>query len=97
MDLQPSQRGLENKTVEVDLILWTVGLKSLLPELETYDYEKHLPLNSRGLAEIEDTLQVKGHPRIFAVGDSAAFRDSSGKMLPATAQAMRLYVFKVIF
>ncbi|KAK3128707.1 hypothetical protein QOZ80_6BG0465420 [Eleusine coracana subsp. coracana] len=36
--------------------------------------------------ETEETLQVKGHPRTFAIGDSAALRDPSGKLLPATAQ-----------
>ncbi|CAA6658180.1 unnamed protein product [Spirodela intermedia] len=60
--LQPAQRGLESKTIEADLILWT------------------------GQAEVDDTLQVKGHPRTFAVGDSAALRDSSSQLLPATAQ-----------
>lgn len=85
--LQPAERGLESKTIEADLILWTVGSKSLLPQLESYNHGNRLPLNSRGQAEIDDTLQVKGHPRIFAVGDSAALRDSSGRLLPATAQA----------
>jgi hypothetical protein len=43
-------------------------------------------LNGRGQVETEETLQVKGHPRTFAVGDSAALRGPSGKLLPATAQ-----------
>ncbi|KAG8076903.1 hypothetical protein GUJ93_ZPchr0006g43119 [Zizania palustris] len=38
------------------------------------------------MVETEETLQVKGHPRTFAIGDSAALRDPSGKLLPATAQ-----------
>ncbi|CAA7394362.1 unnamed protein product [Spirodela intermedia] len=84
--LQPAQRGLESKTIEADLILWTVGSKSLLPQLESFNLGNRLPLNSRGQAEVDDTLQVKGHPRIFAVGDSAALRDSSSQLLPATAQ-----------
>ncbi|XP_063947983.1 alternative NAD(P)H-ubiquinone oxidoreductase C1, chloroplastic/mitochondrial isoform X2 [Daucus carota subsp. sativus] len=45
-----------------------------------------LPLNGRGQVETEETLRVKGHPRIFAVGDSSATRDSKGKLLPPTAQ-----------
>ncbi|XP_078437189.1 NAD(P)H dehydrogenase C1 [Wolffia australiana] len=86
LDLQPAQRGIDSKSIEADLILWTVGAKSLLPQLESFDYGKRLPLTSRGQAEIDETLQVKGHPRIFALGDSAALRDNGGRLLPATAQ-----------
>ena len=39
-----------------------------------------------GQVETDETLLVKGHPRIFAIGDSSALRDSSGRLLPATAQ-----------
>ncbi|KAE8667557.1 Alternative NAD(P)H-ubiquinone oxidoreductase C1 [Hibiscus syriacus] len=39
-----------------------------------------------GQAETDETLRVKGHPRIFALGDSSSLRDSAGSLLPATAQ-----------
>jgi len=48
-----------------------------------------LPLNSQGQAETDETLRVKGHPCIFALGDSAALRDSNGRLLPATAQVLK--------
>uniref|UniRef100_A0A1D1XKE9 demethylphylloquinone reductase n=1 Tax=Anthurium amnicola TaxID=1678845 RepID=A0A1D1XKE9_9ARAE len=86
LDLQPAQRGLQSRNIEADIVLWTVGSKPLIPQQETYDYRCLIPLNGRGQAEIDDTLQVKGHPRVFAIGDSAALRDSSGRLLPATAQ-----------
>ncbi|KAL8170822.1 hypothetical protein V2J09_022626 [Rumex salicifolius] len=86
LELQPAERGLQGKILEADLVLWTVGNKPQLPELETCDKPHQLPLNSKGQTETDETLCVKGHPRIFAVGDSAAFRDSGGKLLPATAQ-----------
>ncbi|WCJ37726.1 Alternative NAD(P)H-ubiquinone oxidoreductase C1 chloroplastic/mitochondrial [Euphorbia peplus] len=50
------------------------------------DQPCELPLNARGQAETDETLRVKGHPRIFALGDSSSLRDSSGRLLPATAQ-----------
>lgn len=87
LELQPTEKGQQRQILEADLILWTVGSKSLLPQLEPCEpYE--LPLNGRGQVETDETLRVKGHPRIFAVGDSSATRDSKGKLLPATAQVL---------
>ncbi|KAK1405050.1 alternative NAD(P)H-ubiquinone oxidoreductase C1, chloroplastic/mitochondrial [Heracleum sosnowskyi] len=85
LELQPTEKGQQSQLLEADLVLWTVGSRSLLPQLEPCEpYE--LPLNGRGQVETEETLRVKGHPRIFAVGDSSATKDSKGKLLPPTAQ-----------
>lgn len=86
LELQPAERGLESKTLQADLVLWTVGSKPIVPQMEPFDQPHVIQLNSRGQAETDETLRVKGHPRIFAIGDSAALRDSSGRLLPATAQ-----------
>lgn len=86
LELQPAEKGLQSQTIEADLVLWTVGSKSLLPQLEPGDRRHELPLNGRGQAETDETLRVNGHPRIFAVGDSCALRESNGRLLPATAQ-----------
>ncbi|WJX47807.1 Nuclear pore complex subunit [Trifolium repens] len=86
LELQPAERGVQNKIIEADLVLWTVGSKPPLPHLEYSDVPFVIPLNARGQAETDETLRVKGHPRIFALGDSSALRDSNGRILPATAQ-----------
>ncbi|GKV11013.1 hypothetical protein SLEP1_g22302 [Rubroshorea leprosula] len=86
LELEPAGKGLETQIVEADLVLWTAGSKPLLPELEPCNKPHELPLNSRGQTETDETLRVKGHPHIFALGDSSAFRDSNGRLLPATAQ-----------
>ncbi|KAL1326767.1 hypothetical protein AAHE18_13G251900 [Arachis hypogaea] len=86
LELQPAERGMESKIIEADLVLWTVGSKPPLDQLEPSDAPYVLPLNARGQAETDETLRVKGHPRIFALGDSSALRDSKGRILPATAQ-----------
>ncbi|KAK9691989.1 hypothetical protein RND81_09G233700 [Saponaria officinalis] len=86
VEIQPTVRGLDSQTLEADIVLWTVGNKPRLPELEPDGKRGLLPLNGRGQAETDETLRVKGHPRIFALGDSSGLRDSSGKLLPATAQ-----------
>lgn len=92
LELQPAERGLKSQILEADLVLWTVGSKPLLPEVEPCERPHEIPLNARGQAETDETLRVKGHPRIFALGDSSALRDSNGRILPATAQ-----VFKYLF
>ncbi|XP_058731092.1 alternative NAD(P)H-ubiquinone oxidoreductase C1, chloroplastic/mitochondrial-like [Vicia villosa] len=86
LELQPAERGVQRRIVEADLVLWTVGSKPPLPHLEYSDVPFVIPLNARGQAETDETLRVKGHPRIFALGDSSALRDSNGRILPATAQ-----------
>ncbi|GMH10388.1 hypothetical protein Nepgr_012229 [Nepenthes gracilis] len=86
LELQPAERGRQGQNLEADLVLWTVGSKPQLPQLEPCDRPHELPLNGRGQAETDETLRVKGHPCIFALGDSSGLRDSSGKLLPATAQ-----------
>lgn len=100
LELQPAERGLESKIVKADLVLWTVGSKPLIPQLVPFDQPRVIQLNVRGQAETDETLRVKGHPRIFAIGDSAALRDSSGRLLPATAQVCPfmvsfIYVFLI--
>lgn len=86
LELQPAERGLQGQTIRADIVLWTIGSKPLLPQLEPSDKPYDIPLNARGQAETDETLRVKGHPRIFAVGDSSTLRDRNGKLLPATAQ-----------
>ncbi|KAG8383880.1 hypothetical protein BUALT_Bualt04G0060200 [Buddleja alternifolia] len=86
LELQPTEKGMQSQVIEADLVLWTVGSKPLLPELELSNKPSNIPLNGRGQAETDETLRVKGHPRIFAVGDSSAVSDRNGKLLPGTAQ-----------
>lgn len=88
LELQPAERGLESQIIEADIVLWTVGAKPLLTKLEPSG-PNVLPLNARGQAETDETLRVKGHPRIFALGDSSSLRDSNGKLLPTTAQVRK--------
>jgi NADH:ubiquinone reductase (non-electrogenic) len=86
LELQPAERGLQIQFLEADLVLWT----SRNANREWAMRKPHeLPLNSQGQAETDETLRVKGHPCIFALGDSAALRDSNGRLLPATAQVLK--------
>lgn len=92
MEVQPTEKGAKTQLLEADLVLWTVGNKPLLPALEPNGWPFELPVTGRGQTETDETLQVKGHPRIFAVGDSSALRDPKGKVLPATAQVLKIRI-----
>ena len=71
----------QSDTLPVDVVIWTVGItvSDLVKNLE-------LPHNEGGKIQVEPTLQVKGNPAIFAVGDLANCCDASGLAVPATAQ-----------
>lgn len=66
----------------VDIVLWTVGTR-VVTLLETMD----LPRNERQQIRVEPTLQVVGHPEIYALGDLADCKDASGQQVPNTAQS----------
>ncbi|MEM9149784.1 MAG: NAD(P)/FAD-dependent oxidoreductase [Cyanobacteria bacterium P01_F01_bin.3] len=69
-------------TIPVDVVIWTVGNK-VSPALDALE----LPRNQRRQFSIEPTLQVVGHPNIFALGDLADGVDATGKTVPTTAQS----------
>lgn len=68
-------------TLPVDIVLWTVG-SSFSKTIQ------NLPVahNHQGAIRTEPTLQVKDYDDVFAIGDLAGGLDSSGNLLPATAQ-----------
>ncbi|KAF3784306.1 Alternative NAD(P)H-ubiquinone oxidoreductase C1 [Nymphaea thermarum] len=67
----------DSQSLEADLELWVVGSKPLLP-LVGPNNSGLFPTNADGQGGIDDTLRVKVHPRMFAIGDFARFRKSSG-------------------
>ncbi|CAM6090553.1 unnamed protein product [Calypogeia fissa] len=89
VDLKLAQRQTRGSTggrqLKADLVLWTIGNRATVPSGPNTDYAA-FPVNGRGQADTDENLRVKGHPRIFAIGDSAGSKDSSGRLLPTTAQ-----------
>lgn len=83
--IEENQISLQYKnlvdTIPVDLVLWTVGTKpvKLLDGLS-------LPQNENGKITINNELQVKDYPEIFALGDLVESLDNHGNILPSTAQ-----------
>ncbi|MGF1520841.1 MAG: NAD(P)/FAD-dependent oxidoreductase [Leptolyngbyaceae cyanobacterium] len=69
-------------TLPVDIVLWTVGTR-VVPLIQALD----LPRNERQQIRVEPTLQVMGHPEIYALGDLADCQDATGQQVPTTAQS----------
>lgn len=53
--------------VPADLVLWATG-----PAGQSLFRKAHLPVTPEGFVEVAQTLQVDGHPYLFAAGDCAA-------------------------
>jgi len=71
----------QSDVIPVDIVAWTVGT-SVSEVVKNLDISHH----ETGKIKVEPTLQVEGHPAIFALGDLAFCQDASGKVVPATAQ-----------
>jgi NADH dehydrogenase len=75
---------LEHKNEQLELktagIVWVAGVRPS-PVVDTLEVER----DRRGLIVIEPTLQVRGHPNVFGLGDIAFYRDLA-PTLAGTAQ-----------
>jgi len=56
----------DGRRLRSDSLLWATGVKG--PEVLR---KSDLPVDARGFVKVNRHLQVRGHPRIFAAGDSA--------------------------
>jgi NADH dehydrogenase len=81
-DANPGVVVLSDGEIRAQTLVWTAGtapnpLLKLLP-VET---------DKRGALVVENTLELRGHPGVWALGDCAAVADAkSGKLCPPTAQ-----------
>ena len=71
----------DGSEVAFDFIIFTAGIKAadLTEKLDT-------PKNSTGQIIPNDALEVEGYPGLYTIGDVTQISDSSGKILPPTAQ-----------
>lgn len=82
--VEPGRLFLEDGTVlPADVIVWCAGLEA--PALVR---DLPVPHGKGGRIAVSPTLEVPGHPGVFAVGDVVEFLDpSTGLLVPGTAQA----------
>ena len=79
-EIKPRSIETSNGTkIPSEVTVWAAGVKG-----EPTASKLNLPLiNSR--IDVEETLQVKHYPHIFAIGDIAGFIGENGRMLPMVA------------
>jgi NADH dehydrogenase len=65
--------------IDAQVTIWAAGVKGE-PTASTIN----LPLVSTRV-EVEQTLQVKNYPHIWAIGDISGYKDANGKFLPMVA------------
>jgi NADH dehydrogenase len=69
----------DGRTIASEVTVWAAGVKG-----EPTAAKLNLPLiNTR--IDVDNTLQVKNYPHIFAIGDIAGFVGENGRMLPMVA------------
>jgi NADH dehydrogenase len=76
------------------VILWAAGVAA-----SPLGKKLGVPVDRAGRVLVEPDLSLRDHPEVFVVGDLAALKDASGKMLPGVAPVAILegrYVAKVI-
>jgi NADH:ubiquinone reductase (non-electrogenic) len=83
-DAPPLELRLEAQAdaIAADVVLWTAGAAPAVGEA----LRASLGAAAMGALPTDDTLRVRGHERIFALGDGAAVAASGGGQLALTAQ-----------
>ena len=69
------------QTIPTSTVVWTAGIQG-----EPVAAASGLPSGRDGRVPVLPTLQVPGHPDVFAVGDLAFIQETPGKGLPQVAQ-----------
>ena len=76
------------------VILWAAGVAA-----SPLGKKLGVPVNRAGRVAVEPDLSLPDHPEVFVIGDLAALKDESGKMLPGVAPVaiqQGRYVAKII-
>ena len=93
-NVEPGLISMGQTRMKADVIVWAAGVaaSSLGKKLGT-------PVDRAGRVLVQPDLSIADHPEVFVVGDLAALKDASGKMLPGVAPVAILegrYVAKLI-
>ncbi len=84
----------ETKTMNAAVILWAAGVAA-----SPLGKKLGVPIDRAGRVLVNPDLSLPNHPDVFVIGDLAALKDESGKLLPGVAPVAILegrYVAKVI-
>ena len=92
--IEPGVISMGGTRMKADVILWAAGVAAA-----PLGKKLGVPVDRAGRVLVEPDLSVPKHPEVFVIGDLAALKDASGKMLPGVAPVAILegrYVAKLI-
>jgi NADH dehydrogenase len=92
--IEPGVISMGEKRMNAAVILWAAGVAA-----SPLGKKLGVGVDRAGRVLVEPDLSISGHPEVFVIGDLAALKDESGKLLPGVAPVAILegrYVAKVI-
>ncbi len=79
--VEPGAIYMGEARMEAAVILWAAGVAA-----SPLGRKLGVAADRAGRVLVESDLSVPGHPEVFVIGDLAALKDASGKLLPGVAQ-----------
>jgi NADH dehydrogenase len=79
--IEPGAVWVGDQKIPSPVILWAAGVAA-----SPLGNKLGVPVDRAGRVEVAADLSVPGHPEVFVVGDLAALKDETGKLLPGVAQ-----------
>jgi NADH dehydrogenase len=92
--IEPGVIYMGETKMNAAVILWAAGVAA-----SPLGKKLGVPVDRAGRVLVNPDLSLPGHPEVFVIGDLAALKDASGKMLPGVAPVAILegrYVAKLI-
>jgi NADH dehydrogenase len=92
--IEPGVISMGEKRMNAAVILWAAGVAA-----SPLGKKLGIAVDRAGRVLVEPDLSIPGHPEVFVIGDLAALKDESGKLLPGVAPVAiqeGRYVAKVI-
>jgi NADH:ubiquinone reductase (H+-translocating) len=92
--VEPGAIYMGNTRMNAAVILWAAGVAA-----SPLGKKLGVPIDRAGRVLVEPDLSLPNHPEVFVIGDLAALKDKSGKLLPGVAPVAILegrYVAKLI-
>src|SRR5208282_5560624 len=92
--IEPGMIYMGDTALKADVVVWAAGVAA-----SPLGKKLGMPIDRAGRVLVEPDLSLPNHPEVFVIGDLAALKDASGKLLPGVAPVAILegrYVAKLI-
>lgn len=79
-NIAPGMICMGDTELKADVIVWAAGVAA-----SPLGKKLGVAVDRAGRVLVENDLSIPGHPEVFVIGDLAALKDESGKLLPGVA------------